>query len=176
MALDLTRARTHGHTHTYNPGVVIVGQHPLAQRHQQPEGILFFGIEQQHRRHDVHGLRWRVETRGSLSERDGRHVTTASTRVTIRRKTERAIELAAHLAVSDVWVSEGVGCEDPAQCGDAHLVLKGRVFGEGAVQVSLNLLGGQVVFAHGLLHQVLVVPGVGGHLVDRPCAERFTLL
>lgn len=78
-----------------------------------------------------------------------------------------------HLTVSDVWVSESVGGEDPAEGGDAHLVLKGRVLGERAVQISLYLLRGQVVFAHGLLHQVFIVSWVSGHLVDRPCSERF---
>lgn len=73
-----------------------------------------------------------------------------------------------YLAVSDVGVSECVGGEDPAQGGDAHLVLEGGVLGQGAVQVPLDLLGCQVVFAHRLFHQVFVVPGVGGHLVDRP--------
>lgn len=108
-----------------------------------------------------------------VQEDDRQLKQTAAWGVKIGGEREREKEL--HLAISDVWVPEGVGSEDPAQRGDAHLVLKGRVFGEGAVQVSFYLLSGQVVLAHGLLHQVLVVARVGGHLVDRPCAQRFTL-
>lgn len=53
------QARSHAHALTYNPGVVVVGQHPFAERHQQPKSLLFFGVEQQHRRHNVHSLRCR---------------------------------------------------------------------------------------------------------------------
>lgn len=81
-----------------------------------------------------------------------------------------------YLTVSDVWISEGVGSEDPAKGGDAYLILKGRVLRERAVQVPLYLLRRQVVFAHRLLHQVLVVSGVGGHLVNRPYENRQTTI
>ena len=40
------------------------------------------------------------------------------------------------------------------------------MFWKGAVQVPLNLLCGKVVLPHGLLHEVLIVAGVGGLLVD----------
>ena len=40
------------------------------------------------------------------------------------------------------------------------------MFWKGAVQVPLNLLRGKVVLPHGLLHEVLIVAGVGGLLVD----------
>lgn len=43
-------------TLTYDPAVEVVGQHPLTNGHQQPEGLLLFGVKQQHRRQDVHGL------------------------------------------------------------------------------------------------------------------------
>ena len=42
------------------------------------------------------------------------------------------------------------------------------MFWKGAVQVPLNLLRGEVVLPHGLLHEVLIVAGVGGLLVDGP--------
>lgn len=41
---------------TYDPSVVVVGQHALAQRHQQPEGFFLGAVEQQDRGDDVHGL------------------------------------------------------------------------------------------------------------------------
>lgn len=49
-------------THTYNSGVVVVGEHPLTQGHEEPERLLLLGVEKQHRGDDVHGLR---EERGS---------------------------------------------------------------------------------------------------------------
>ena len=73
-----------------------------------------------------------------------------------------------YLAVADVGVAEGIGGEHPSERGDAHLVLEGGVLGQRAVQVPLDLLRGQVVLPHGLLHQILVVAGVGGHLIDGP--------
>ena len=33
---------------THHPGVVVVGQHALAEGHQQPEGLLLAAIEQEH--------------------------------------------------------------------------------------------------------------------------------
>lgn len=41
---------------TYDSAVEVVGQHPLTDGHQQPESFLLFGVKQQHRRQDVHGL------------------------------------------------------------------------------------------------------------------------
>lgn len=32
---------------TYDPGVVVVGQHALTERHQQPEGFFFRTVEQE---------------------------------------------------------------------------------------------------------------------------------
>lgn len=49
-------------THTYNSGVVVVGEHPLTQGHEEPERLLLLGVEKQHRGDNVHGLR---EERGS---------------------------------------------------------------------------------------------------------------
>lgn len=46
-------------TLTHDPGVVVVGQHALAQGHQQPEGLLLTAVEEEHRGHDVHGLQGR---------------------------------------------------------------------------------------------------------------------
>lgn len=37
---------------------------------------------------------------------------------------------------------------------------------EGAVQISLDLLRGEIVLPHGLLHEVFVVPRVRGLLID----------
>lgn len=78
----------------------------------------------------------------------------------------------AYLTVSDVGISECVGSEDPAEGSDAHLVLKGRVLRQRAVQVPLDLLCRQVVLAHRLLHQVFVVSRVSGHLVNCPCGGK----
>lgn len=33
---------------THHPGVVVVGQHALAQGHQEPEGLLLAAVEQEH--------------------------------------------------------------------------------------------------------------------------------
>lgn len=42
---------------THNPGVVVVGQHPLTQSHQQPEGFLLWAVEQQDGSDNVHRLK-----------------------------------------------------------------------------------------------------------------------
>ncbi len=44
---------------TYNSGVVVVGQHPLTQRHQQPKSFLLWTVEQQDGGDDVHRLQRR---------------------------------------------------------------------------------------------------------------------
>lgn len=49
-------------TLTHDPGIVVVGQHALAQGHQQPEGLLLTAVEEEHRGHDVHGLQGRHST------------------------------------------------------------------------------------------------------------------
>lgn len=49
---------------TYDPGVVIVRQHPLTQCHQQPESFFLCAVEQQDRGDDVHGLK---ERRGFIN-------------------------------------------------------------------------------------------------------------
>lgn len=149
------------HILTYNPGVVVVGQHPLTERHQQPECLLFFGVEQQHRCNNIHSLQCVEGEDGNSSDVKGCKVSVSL----CQNQNKECV----YLTVSDVWVSECIGCEDPAEGSDAHLILEGRVLGERAVQVPLNLLCCQVVFAHRLLNQVLVVSRVGGHLVDRPC-------
>ncbi len=74
-----------------------------------------------------------------------------------------------YLTVADVGVSERVGCEDPAEGSDAHLILKGWVLRERAVQVPLYLLCCQVVSAHRLLNQVFIVSRVRGHFIYRSC-------
>lgn len=70
-----------------------------------------------------------------------------------------------YLAVSNAGVPVGVGCEDAAQCSNAHLVLEGSVLRHGAVQVPLNLLRSQRRHAQCLLHQLAIVARVGGQLV-----------
>ena len=41
---------------TNHSGVVVIGEHALTQSHKQPESLLLFGVEQQHRGDDIHGL------------------------------------------------------------------------------------------------------------------------
>ena len=71
-----------------------------------------------------------------------------------------------HLAIPYVRISKSISCQDSPQSRDAHFVLESWVFWKGAVQVPLNLLRGEVVLPHGLLHEVLIVAGVSGLLVD----------
>lgn len=49
---------------TQHSAVEVVGEHALAHRNQQPEGILLGGVEQQHGSQDIHGLR----ARGGVTE------------------------------------------------------------------------------------------------------------
>lgn len=42
---------------TNHPGVVVIREHAFTQSHQQPESFLLFGIKQQHRCDNVHGLK-----------------------------------------------------------------------------------------------------------------------
>lgn len=58
------------------------------------------------------------------------------------------LHVCVYLTVSNVWVSECIGSEDPAEGSDAHLILKGGVLRERAVQIPLYLLCCQVVLAH----------------------------
>lgn len=42
---------------TNHPGIVVIREHAFTQSHQQPESFLLFGIKQQHRCDNVHGLK-----------------------------------------------------------------------------------------------------------------------
>lgn len=48
--------RRGGRQFTDHPVVEVIRQHPLTHSHQQPEGFLLLGVQQQHRGQDVHGL------------------------------------------------------------------------------------------------------------------------
>lgn len=74
-----------------------------------------------------------------------------------------------HLAVADLGVPGGVGSEDSAQSRDASVALKGGVFWQRAVQVSLDLIRGQRACAQGLFDQLGVVTRVSGHVVHSSC-------
>lgn len=149
------------HVLTYNPSIVIVWQHPLTERHKQPKSFLFFGIKQQHRCHNVHGL-W-------SQGREQKEVKFSQTVNFLSAYVTKNPHLLQHLTVSDVGISKCVRSEDPAEGSDAHLVLKGGVLGQGAMQVPLDLLCSQVVLAHRFLHQVFIVSRVSGHLINSPC-------
>lgn len=41
---------------TNNSPVKVIRQHPFTDGHQQPESFLFFSVEKENRRQDVHGL------------------------------------------------------------------------------------------------------------------------
>ena len=77
----------------------------------------------------------------------------------------------SYLAVADGGVSESVGGQHPAEGRDPELILEGRVLGHRAVEVSLDLLCGQAVLPHGLLHQLGIVAGVSHHLIPGPCGD-----
>lgn len=68
------------------------------------------------------------------------------------------------LAVSYFGVPVGVGREHPPEGGDARLALEGRVLGQRAVQVALDLLRRHAALAHGRLHQMHVIPRVRGQI------------
>ncbi|TNN33403.1 hypothetical protein EYF80_056437 [Liparis tanakae] len=68
----------------------------------------------------------------------------------------------------------GCGREDAPQRRDARLVLEGPVLRHRAVEVALDLLGGQRAQPHGLLHQVAIVTGVGRHLILCSWTQRGT--
>ena len=44
------------HQSPHHLGVVVVGQEPLADGHEEPEGLLLTAVDQQDAGHDVHGL------------------------------------------------------------------------------------------------------------------------
>lgn len=79
--------------------------------------------------------------------------------------TDFAVVGHGYLAVPDTGVAVGVGCENTAQCCNAHLILKGSVLWHGAVQVPLNLVRSQRGPAQCLLHQLSIVARVGGQLI-----------
>lgn len=70
----------------------------------------------------------------------------------------------SHLAVSYFGVPVGIGCEHSPEGGDARLALEGRVLGQRAVQVTLDLLRCHAALAHGCLHQMHVIPRVRGKI------------
>lgn len=69
----------------------------------------------------------------------------------------RIITSLQYLAVSDLGVAVSVGSEDPSQRCDAGGVLEGRMVGQRAVKVPLDLLCGQAALTHRLLHQAAVI-------------------
>lgn len=77
-----------------------------------------------------------------------------------------------HLTVSDLGVAVGVGGEDAAERGDAGGVLEGGMVGQRAVQVPLDLVGGQAALAHRLLHQAGVVALVRVQVGGRVCTAQ----
>ena len=64
-----------------------------------------------------------------------------------------------------------VGGEDPSESSDARGVLEGRVVRQRAVEVPLDLLGGEAALAHGLLHQAGVVALMRLQLRGSICTE-----
>lgn len=64
-----------------------------------------------------------------------------------------------------------VSGEDTPECSDAGGVLEGRMGRQGAVKVSLDLLGGHGALTHGLLHQAGIVALVGLQLRGRVCTN-----
>lgn len=67
----------------------------------------------------------------------------------------------SHLAVADLGVAVGVSGQHPPERGDAGGVLEGRVVGQRAVEVALDLVRRQAALTHRLLHQLGVVALVG---------------
>lgn len=82
-----------------------------------------------------------------------------------RKKAVSIIPLGvSHLAVSYFGVPVRVRREHPSQGGYPHLALEGRVLGQRAVEVTLDLLRRHTALAHGRLHQMYVVTGMRGKI------------
>lgn len=62
--------------------------------------------------------------------------------------------------------------QDAPESGDPSGVLEGGMVGQGAVQVTLDLVRGQVALTHRLLHQAGVVTLVRRQLRGRVCRKR----
>lgn len=75
----------------------------------------------------------------------------------------------ADLAVSDLRVAVGIRSEQTPQCGDARVVLEGRVVGQRSMQVALDLLCGQAAHAHGGLQQACILVLVGRQFRRSTC-------
>lgn len=69
-----------------------------------------------------------------------------------------------HLAVANLGVPVGIGCQHPPQGSNTRFVLEGRVLRQRTVQVPLYLVCHQAASAQRLLHQISIVPRVRGEV------------